>query len=89
MEDPIIHRPEHHRRRVRVPRRRTRWQRLKKFLEMPHLKRRDRNQRVAIVSVVFMLLLYLGVIRPVVNLIFPPAIEKAPKLTPVKAAPRR
>ena len=53
MEDSVSHQHEDsHRRRVRVPRKRTPWKRLKKFLEMPHLKRRDRNQRLAIVGVV-------------------------------------
>lgn len=38
---------------------RTPGERIKKFLEMPHLKRRERNQRLAIVGVIVLLGVYL------------------------------
>jgi hypothetical protein len=54
-----------------VHRKRSLWERLKKYLEMPHLKRRDRNQRVAIVGVMVGLVVYLLVLRPIIDIMFP------------------
>ena len=56
-----------------MPHKRTLGQRIKKYFEMPHLKRRDRNQRVAIVGVIAGLAVYLLVLRPVIALLFPPS----------------
>jgi len=70
MEGPLGHSHDHHRR-VRVPHKRTLGQRIKKYLEMPHLKRRERNQRVAIVGVMIGLVVYLFVLRPLIDLILP------------------
>ncbi len=69
MEDPVAPRPARHR--VRVHRQKSVWERTTKFLAMPHLKRRDRNQRVAIVLIILFMGLYLVVLRPLFVLLFP------------------
>lgn len=76
----IDHRPGY--RRVRVTRKQTLAEKIKFFLAMPHLKRRDRNQRVAIVGVVVLLLVYLFMLRPLFEILYPDAITK-----PQQAAP--
>ena len=60
--------------RVRVHKKRTLLERIKKALEMPKLKRRDRNQRVAIGGVLLLFLIYLVVLRPIINWMMP--VEK-------------
>ena len=75
MEDSVDHQHAH-RRRVRVRRKRTLWERTKKFLEMPHLKRHDRNQRLAIAGVIIMLVVYLLVLRPLMAWLLPPSKPK-------------
>ena len=84
MEGSVDHNHTH-RRRVRVRRKRTLWERLEKYLEMPHLKRRDRNQRVAIVGVMIGLVVYLFILRPLINIMFPP--DTRPKQTQSGPAP--
>jgi hypothetical protein len=37
------------------------------FLEMPHLRRSDRNQRVALAAVFLLFAIYLGVVRPLLS----------------------
>ncbi len=69
MEDSIGSGPQKYR--VRVKRKKTPLQRIKKVLSMPHLKRRERNQRLAIGTVVLMLGLYLAIVRPIIDYFFP------------------
>lgn len=82
MENQVAH-PEHHRRRVRVPRKRTLAKRIKKLLEMPHLKRRERNQRIAIGAVILMLGLYVAIVRPIIDYFFPYTVVKKTTAVPV------
>lgn len=77
MEGQVTGHGEHHRHRVRVRRKRTLWEKVKKALEMPNLKRRDRNQRLAIVGVILLLGVYLLILRPLADLLFPESVKKA------------
>jgi len=72
------------RHRVRVRRKLTRWEKIKKALEMPQLKRRERNQRIAIVGVVVALGVYFLVLRPIADWMFPdaPVKQSAPRSAP-------
>lgn len=81
MEDPLGTAPQKIRRRVKI--KQTLPQRIKKVLSMPHLKRRERNQRVAIGAVVLMLGLYLAIVRPIIDYFFPYVPpKKTQSLTP-------
>ena len=52
-------------------RKRTLFERIKALLEMPRLKRSERNQRLAIAGVLVAMAVYFLVIRPVMNVLFP------------------
>lgn len=64
------------RRRVRVKRKLTLWEKLVRATEMPGVRRRERNQRLAIVGVVMALVVYLVAIRPVIQWLTPPTKGK-------------
>jgi len=83
--------PHTHRHRVRVKRKLTLGKRIRKALEMPQLKRRDRNQRVAIMGVVLFLLLYLAVLRPIIDFVFPPKlkIDRSAPAAPANRGPQQ
>jgi hypothetical protein len=51
---------------------------------MPHLKRRDRNQRLAIVAVILFMGIYLVVVRPLFAVLFPPPAPKKAVFVPAK-----
>lgn len=67
-------------------RRRTLWVRIIKYLEMPHLNRRDRNQRVAIAGVVMFMVVYLLVLRPLIDIMFPASQSKQTKSAPASGS---
>lgn len=83
MEDQIKISPPGERVRIRkrVPRKRTPFERIAKLLEMPHLKRHERNQRVALGGVLLLALVYFGAVRPIMNRFFPPAARKGVQIT--------
>ena len=83
MENPIDAQRVY--RRVRVPRKKTRAERIQKYLEMPHLRRSDRNQRLALAGVILLLAVYLVVVRPLLNLILP---ASTPSQTQAGPAPK-
>lgn len=68
-------------------RKRTLGEKIKKFLEMPKLKRRDRNQRIAIAGVVLFLLVYLVVLRPMIDFFFPDTRPKPRQSGPARSQP--
>ncbi len=82
MDDQAItppHGTDPHRRvrvRVRVKRKRSLFERIKKKLEMPHLRRRERNSRIAIGGVILFAIFYLAVLRPVLDYLIPPSRPK-------------
>ncbi len=65
-------------------RKRTLGEKITKLLEMPKLKRRDRNQRLAIVGVVLFLLVYLVVLRPLIDFFFPDTRPKQRQSAPAQ-----
>ena len=80
MEDPVgAHTP--HRRRVH--RNKTLGERITKILAMPHLKRRERNQRLAIIGVILLLGVYLVVLRPLFHILFQDNTPKKATVMPV------
>lgn len=83
--------PQTHRHRVRVKRKLTLGEKIRKALEMPQLKRRDRNQRVAIVGLVLLLLLYLAVLRPIIDFFFPAKLknERSAPAAPANRGPQQ
>lgn len=87
MEGQVAGDSSHHQRhRIRIKRKLTLWERTRKALEMPRLKRRDRNQRLAIVGVVAFLLVYLLVLRPLIDYVFPAKYKSSTPVTmPTKA----
>lgn len=84
MEDQVGSRssPERVRIRKRVPRKRSLFYRIKKKLEMPYLKRHDRNQRLAIGAVLLLAVVYLGIVRPIMDRFFPPPVRKGVQIGP-------
>lgn len=82
MEGQVTRHGEHPRHRVRVRRKLTLWEKVKKALEMPQLKRRDRNQRVAIVGVILLLGVYFLILRPIADLLYPDTATKAGSSAP-------
>ena len=84
MENQVGHAPAPERVRIRkrVPRKRSLFARIKKALEMPTLKRHDRNQRLAIGAVLLLAVVYLGIVRPVMERLFPPPVRKGVQIGP-------
>lgn len=82
MEDSVGTAPPKYR--VRVKRKKTLFERIKKALSMPHLKRHERNQRLAIGTVVVLLAVYLVVVRPIVNYFFPYVPPKKAQTIPIQ-----
>ena len=75
MEDQVSRPPiqlgDPARRRVRVKRKLTTWEKLQRMVEMPGVRRRERNQRLALVGILVALVVYLVAIRPVVQWMTP------------------
>ena len=67
--------------RVRVHRKRTLLEKITKALEMPKLKRRDRNQRIAIGGVLLLFVFYLVVLRPIINWMMPAEKPKSSQIS--------
>ena len=87
MENPVTEQRVRHRR--RIPRNLTRRERLQKFLEMPHLTRRDRNQRVAVVGLILLATAYLFVLRPLFDMLSRSKPQQGPAFVPVNPGKKK
>ena len=86
MEGQVTGTGDHsHRHRVRVRRKPTLGEKIKKALVMPTLKRPERNQRLALVGVILLMGLYLLILRPLADLLFPETPKKAVPSAPASS----
>ncbi len=81
MESALEIPPPERRHRHRRHRKRTLTERFLKLIEMPRLKRAERNQRLAIGAVLLLTVVYFVILRPIVNVFFPdkPTKREAPR----------